>query len=73
MLSSIALEVRVRLLERLRTLARRLSVPTGVIAGLAAFAWWVSIVGEPHVVETVLGLVIATSIGILLSMRMRRL
>ncbi len=35
----------------------------GIIAGLAVFGVWMSIVGNPHVVETVIGLVIATGVG----------
>lgn len=36
----------------------------GLVAGLAAFALWMRIVGNPHVVETVIGLVLATVVGI---------
>lgn len=35
----------------------------GIIAGLAVFGFWMSIVGNPHVVETVLGVVIALVVG----------
>ncbi len=34
-----------------------------IIAGLAVFGFWMNIVGNPHVVETVLGLIIGTSVG----------
>lgn len=61
-----------RLRERLQAVCRRLAVPTGVIAGLAVFALWMSIVGTPHVVETLLGVLIATIAGTLVAMRMRR-
>jgi multisubunit Na+/H+ antiporter MnhE subunit len=32
---------------------------TQVVLGLAIFLFWLSLVGNPHVVETVLGLVVA--------------
>ena len=32
-----------------------------VIAGIAVFLFWLQIVGNPHVVETVLGLVVAVA------------
>lgn len=35
----------------------------GLVAGLGAFALWMSVVGNPHVVETVIGLVIAVVVG----------
>ena len=54
-----------RRLETPRTFTRSLSVPAGVIAGLVVFALWMSIVGNPHVVETVLGLLIAAIVGTL--------
>lgn len=34
------------------------------VAALAVFAVWMSAVGNPHVVETVLGLVIAGAVGL---------
>ena len=36
-----------------------------IIAGLAVFGFWMNIVGNPHVVETVMGLVISIVIGVL--------
>ena len=62
-----------RLSERLRPFSRRLSVPAGVIAGFAAFALWMSSVGEPHVLETERGLMIAPIAGTLVWFLMRRL
>ena len=35
----------------------------GLIAGLAVFVVWLSLVGNPHVVETVISLVIAVVAG----------
>ena len=35
----------------------------GIIVGLAVFGFWMSIVGNPHVVETVLGVVIGLVAG----------
>ena len=67
------LETRMRGFELPRTFSRSLSVPAGVIAGLVAFALWMSIVGNPHVVETVLGLLVAAIVGTLLWWRMRSL
>lgn len=61
-----------RLVERLQTVCRRVSVATGIIGGLAVFAIWMSIVGNPHLVETVLGILIAMIAGALVTMKMRR-
>ena len=33
------------------------------VAGLAVFGFWMSIVGNPHVVETVIGLVISSYVA----------
>ena len=35
----------------------------GIIAGLAVFGGWMSIVGNPHVVETVIGLIIGAGVA----------
>lgn len=35
----------------------------GLITGLAVFLGWLSLVGNPHVVETVIGLVLALISG----------
>lgn len=35
-----------------------------IIVGLAAFGLWMSIVGNPHVVETVIGLAIGIGVGL---------
>lgn len=42
------------------------------IVGLLVFLAWVRIVGNPHVVETVLGLAIACSVGLWVYFRFRR-
>lgn len=34
-----------------------------LVAGLAVFGLWMSIVGNPHVVETVIGLIIGGYVG----------
>ncbi len=34
-----------------------------LVAGLAVFGVWMTIVGNPHVVETVIGLVLAAGVG----------
>ena len=36
----------------------------GLIAGLVTFVLWMRMVGNPHVVETVIGLVLAAIVGI---------
>jgi len=36
----------------------------GLIAALLVFVGWISLVGNPHVVETVIGLVIAATVGV---------
>lgn len=35
----------------------------GIVAGLAVFGFWMSIVGNPHVVETVIGLILGLGVG----------
>jgi hypothetical protein len=35
----------------------------GIIAGLVVFGFWMNIVGNPHVVETAIGLVIGIGVG----------
>lgn len=35
----------------------------GLVAALVVFSVWLSVVGNPHVVETVIGLVLATITG----------
>ncbi len=36
----------------------------GLIVALAVFIGWIKLIGNPHVVETVIGLVIASAAGI---------
>ena len=36
----------------------------GVVVALAVFSVWMSVVGNPHVVETVIGLVLAAVAGV---------
>ena len=43
----------------------------GLIIGLAIFALWMNVVGNPHVVETVIGLLLAI-IGAFLTFRQIR-
>jgi protein-S-isoprenylcysteine O-methyltransferase Ste14 len=45
----------------------------GIFAALVVFGSWMSIVGNPHVVETVLGLVIAVAIFFLVWWKTRKL
>ena len=42
----------------------KISTVVAVILGLLFFGIWMSIVGNPHVVETVIGLVMALGIGL---------
>jgi len=44
----------------------------GLIVGLAAFTGWLSIVGNPHVVETVIGLVLGVGAGLWVHFNVRR-
>jgi hypothetical protein len=44
----------------------------GLIAGLTVFGLWMHIVGNPHVIETVLGLVIAAAVWITIWLQLRR-
>jgi len=38
-----------------------------LVCSLAVFGFWMNIVGNPHVVETVIGLVIAITVGVLVN------
>ena len=42
----------------------RIDVLLGLVSGLLFFGFWMSIVGNPHVVETAIGLFIAAGIGV---------
>ena len=35
----------------------------GIISGLSIFGYWMNIVGNPHVVETILGMIISIICG----------
>jgi hypothetical protein len=43
-----------------------------VIVGLSVFGVWMSIVGNPHVVETVIGLVLAFGTGFYIWYKLRQ-
>jgi hypothetical protein len=45
----------------------------GMVAGLVVFGLWMNIVGNPHVVETVLGLVLAATVWITVWYQARKL
>ncbi|MFA5234314.1 MAG: hypothetical protein WC390_07945 [Sulfurimonas sp.] len=42
----------------------KFAISLGWIIGLAVFGGWMSIVGNPHVIETSIGLVMAVSAGL---------
>ena len=44
----------------------------GIGAGLGAFGIWMWVVGNPHVVETVIGLVIGVAVGFVVYRRLAR-
>jgi hypothetical protein len=44
----------------------------GLIAGLAVFAVWMSIVGNPHVVETAMGVGISGCVYLWVSKKLKR-
>ena len=45
----------------------------GWIAGLLVFVIWIRLVGNPHVVETVIGLVLAVAAGFWVFFMLRKL
>lgn len=47
----------------MKSILRSISALIGIIVGLAVFATWVSVVGNPHVVETVIGLLLGLAAG----------
>jgi hypothetical protein len=46
----------------MRENAAKIADLVGLICGLIFFGFWMNIVGNPHVVETVIGLVIAGAV-----------
>lgn len=49
------------------------ALPIGIITGIGTFLFWISLVGNPHVVETVLGLVLGIIAGGYAYFRLRKL
>jgi len=45
----------------------------GLVAGLAVFALWMSVVGNPHVVETIIGIVLALVVWFFVTHTLRRI
>ena len=43
-----------------------------LVFSLAVFGFWMNIVGNPHVVETVIGLVIAITVGVLVNRSLKK-
>ena len=43
--------------------AREVRVLISAVAGLVVFGFWMSVVGNPHVIETVIGLALGFFIG----------
>jgi hypothetical protein len=48
-------------------------IALAIIAALAVFGFWMNIVGNPHVVETVLGLAIAVGVFLTVWLHTRKL
>jgi len=44
----------------------------GWVAGLSVFAGWIMLVGNPHVVETVIGLVLGVAAGFWVFFKLRK-
>jgi len=49
-----------------------MAMALGIIAGLVVFSIWMNIVGNPHVVETVLGVAIAVITGVFVKTKVSR-
>ena len=45
----------------------------GLVAGLAVFALWMSNVGNPHVIETIVGVVLALIVWLYVTRTLRRI
>ena len=43
-----------------------------LVCSLAVFGYWMNIVGNPHVVETVLGLVISIVVGVMVNRSLKK-
>lgn len=44
----------------------------GLLTAVVVFISWMSLVGSPHVIETVIGLVIAMIVGLFVYFKVRR-
>jgi len=44
----------------------------GLLAAFLVFLGWIRLVGNPHVVETVIGLVLSIGVGVWIFLKMRR-
>jgi hypothetical protein len=56
----------------MRNWVRKSSGYAGFISGLVVFGIWMNIVGNPHVAETAMGVLIAASTGIFVWRKLRR-
>lgn len=46
---------------------------TSIIAALLVFGFWMNIVGNPHVVETVMGVIISITVGVLVNRSLKNI
>ena len=51
---------------------RKSAAFVGIISGLVIFGIWMNIVGNPHVAETAMGILIASGIGIFVWFKLRK-
>ena len=60
-------------MQKILQIIGKLAVYIGIIAGLIIFGIWMNIVGNPHVAETSIGVLISVGIGILVWYKLRKL
>jgi hypothetical protein len=60
-------------MQRIIQIIGKSAVYVGIIAGLIIFGIWMNIVGNPHVAETSIGVLIGIGVGILVWYKLRKL
>jgi len=56
----------------MKKMIRNISGVLGGVCGTSVFLFWLSLVGNPHVVETVIGLVLGIAVGLFVWLKLRR-
>ena len=60
-------------MQKILQIIGKSAVYIGIIAGLIIFGIWMNVVGNPHVAETSMGVLISVGVGILVWYKLRKL